>query len=371
MTGRPRALVVHSSDELYGADRMLLHVIAAFRDLDVDLDVLLPSDIAHGPFPLCEVLTSEGVAWRHADLPILRRAAVRPLGVLRLVRSSIRTGRSIRRGRYDLVYLSSSACLVVAPIARVMGVRRSVLHLQERWDGRSAHVLRWLARWTSARVAISEYVAGTTRLAEPAPVVVENAVDDASRRAVVDVPRVRAGLEFVVASRWNRWKGHRTLLDAWGRAGCPGTLVVLGGPPSSGEAVDVPALVAELPIPDSVRLVGEVADIAPHLASADVLVLPSDEPEPFGLVVIEAFSLGRPVIASRAGGPVEIVQDGVTGWFFHPQDADDLARVLTSLDLDAVRQAGRSARADYEARFEPARFRAELGAVLRAELSAS
>ena len=45
-------------------------------------------------------------------------------------------------------------------------------------------------------------------------------------------------------------------------------------------------------------MVGEVADIAPHLAAADVLVLPSDEPEPFGLVVIEAFSLSRPVVAS-------------------------------------------------------------------------
>ena len=209
----------------------------------------------------------------------------------------------------------------------------------------------------------------TSGLTHPTPTVVENAVDDASERVDSAVVERGGELSFVVASRWNRWKGHRTLLDAWERAGCPGTLTVLGGPPKSGESVDVVGLAAALSNPSSVRIIGEVADPAPYVAEADVLILPSDDPEPFGLVVIEAFSMGRPVIASRAGGPIDVIEDGATGWFFAPRDAEQLARILVELSSDDVRRAGARARRVYEARFRPARFRAELTAALEAELA--
>src|SRR5206468_4143287 len=95
----------------------------------------------------------------------------------------------------------------------------------------------------------------------------------------------RAGpLRYVVASRWNGWKGHRTLLAAWEAAGAPGRLVVLGGAPASGDRTDVPGLVAGLSDPASVQVVGEVADPSPWFVEADVVLVPSDAPEPFGLV---------------------------------------------------------------------------------------
>ena len=365
---RRRVVIVHSSDELYGADRILLHIVEAFRALDVDLEVWLPNDVEHGPFPLCRRLDEHGVIWRHVDLPIMRRAALRPVGVARLAFRSLRTAREIRRGRYDLVYLSSSASLLVAPVARLLRVPHRVLHIQERWEGRSASVLRWLARSTTARIAISSYVAETTGLGSRGPTVIENVVEDARARVRADRLGSTEEVRFVVASRWNRWKGHQTLLDAWERADFPGTLTVLGGPPSSGEAVDVVGLVAALPRPDSVLIVGEVPDVATYVADADVLILPSDDPEPFGLVVIEAFSLGRPVIASRAGGPLEIIEDGVSGWFFEPRDVDALADLLRGLDIAEIRRAGGRAREVYEARFEPTRFRAQLATLIASEL---
>lgn len=118
-------------------------------------------------------------------------------------------------------------------------------------------------------------------------------------------------LTYVVASRWNGWKGHRTLLAAWDRASsdaAPGTLLVLGGPPPSGDAVGVAGLVAGLKHPDSVRIVGETPDASPDLDDADV-VMPSDQPEPLGLVASEAFARRRPVAASAAGRVLDIVTD--------------------------------------------------------------
>lgn len=367
-------IAIHSSDEMYGADRMLLQVLAGWADLGARIEVWLPDDLPHPDFPLCRRLDELGYRWRHMSLPVLRRARLRPGGVPGLVRDWFRTLRALRAERPEAVYLGSSACLLAAPAARVAGVPVRILHLQERWVGRSATVLRMLARWTTARVAISDYVARTAALPTPEAVVVPNCVDDAAARVaggVHDIDRDdERELVFVVASRWNRWKGHRTLLEAWDRAGCPGRLVVLAGPPPTGDGVDVHALVADLVgRPATVEIVGEVPDIAPFVAAADVLVLPSDQPEPFGLVVLEAFSLGRPVIASRAGGPADIVDEGRTGWLFDPQNVSALASLLAGLEPATVADAGQRAREAYERSYRPDRYRNEIRRVLAAQLS--
>ncbi|MBV9832458.1 MAG: glycosyltransferase family 4 protein, partial [Marmoricola sp.] len=121
-------------------------------------------------------------------------------------------------------------------------------------------------------------------------------------------------------------------------------------------AVDVPALVRAMWHADSVEVVGEVEDAHAYLESADVVVMPSDNPEPFGLVAIEAFARGRPVIGSDAGGLADIVEHGRTGWLYPAGDAEALAGLIAGLTRDAVREAGRRARVSYEQSFTTARF---------------
>lgn len=361
----PRVVLLHSSDEMYGADRMLLHVAEAIRSgTDAEVEVWLPTDVAPAANALSTELTSRGIVWRRADVPVLRRAYLNPPGALRLARSAVRLGLALRRERPAVLWLGNSALLPAAPIAALARVRHRVLHVQERWDGREAGALRLLARFVPTRLAIAPWVADATGL-NPAPIVVENCVDDAAPRAPV-AAATGGPLTFVVASRWNRWKGHATLLRAWELAGCPGRLVVLGGPPPVGDAVDVPALVRDVVTqPDTVEIVGEVPDIIPHVAAADVLVLPSDEPEPFGLVVIEAFALSRPVVASDAGGPAGIITDGVDGWRYRIGDAAALAAVLGSLTRERAAAAGVEARATYERRYLPDRYHDQIAGLVR------
>ncbi len=375
-TGRERArvVVVHSSDELYGADRMLLEIVEALTTIvGAEVEVWLPSDLPHGPTPLCHELDRRGVGVRHLDLPILRRALLRPRGLLGLAQGTLRLRRELRRSRPTAVHCATSACLLAAPAARLAGIRVVSLHVQEIWAGTEAHLLRLLARFATLRLTISRSVDTAAKLRRSE--VVENCVPGLDELLPGDNPAGRDGaLHYVVASRWNAWKGHRTLLTAWARAGCPGRLTVLGGPPPSGERVDVAALVADLlgPSPDrtgTVEIVGEVADIGPFLDAADVLVLPSDQPEPFGLVMVEAFAHGRPVIASRAGGPLEVVTSGVDGWLYPLADADALAVLLRSLDRDQVALAATRARATFEARFTPQRYRLRIASLYTVALA--
>ncbi len=64
----------------------------------------------------------------------------------------------------------------------------------------------------------------------------------------------------------------------------------------------------------------------------DVLVVPSLWHEPFGRVAVEAMAWGIPVIASKRGGLPEIVQTGLNGWLFEPNETDSLSRLLQSLN---------------------------------------
>jgi glycosyltransferase involved in cell wall biosynthesis len=69
----------------------------------------------------------------------------------------------------------------------------------------------------------------------------------------------------------------------------------------------------------------------------DVLAVPSLWHEPFGRVAIEALAWGIPVIASQRGGLPEIIQPGVNGWLFEPNEKDILTRFLRSLNPETCR----------------------------------
>jgi glycosyltransferase involved in cell wall biosynthesis len=75
------------------------------------------------------------------------------------------------------------------------------------------------------------------------------------------------------------------------------------------------------------------------MADLDVFCHTSIAPEPFGLVIIEAMAMGCPVIAARAGGPVEIVEDGISGLLTRPGDAIALAAAIRDLLIDPDRRS--------------------------------
>ncbi|ROQ40922.1 glycosyl transferase family 1 [Frondihabitans sp. PhB188] len=365
---RGRILVVHSSDEMYGSDRIVLEVVAELVASDSnDVTVWLPTDVEPGP--LGPMLRDLGARVERHPLPILRRLKITPGGFLRLARDAVRTLARLSGRRFDLVYLATSACLPVAPLARLTGVRKVVGHLQEPWGPKDRVGLRPLAGACTALVAVSRSVLGASGLAEdPRAVVVHNGVPHRSRELPAAPPEHRRP-HYVIASRWNPHKGHGTLLRAWEKAGCPGELVVLGAVPAVGIGVDVKALVAQhVSRPETVVVVGEVADATPYLQAADAVVLPTDTLEGFGLVTVEAFSEGRAVIASRSGGPEEVIDDGVTGWLFDCTDVDALAELFSTLDVATLRAAGQRAQEVYAAEYTPERMRARIAAVVDGEL---
>ena len=94
----------------------------------------------------------------------------------------------------------------------------------------------------------------------------------------------------------------------------------------------------ELELTDSVTLTGEVPDAGPYIARMDVLVNASD-PEPFGIVLLEAMARGVPVVAVNSGGPATLIEHERTGLLVQSGEpaalADGLERLLLSPALRA------------------------------------
>ncbi|HEY8100649.1 MAG TPA: glycosyltransferase family 4 protein [Burkholderiaceae bacterium] len=91
-----------------------------------------------------------------------------------------------------------------------------------------------------------------------------------------------------------------------------------------------------------VTFLGEINDVEKSklLKHAKALLFPIDWPEPFGLVMIEAFSCGTPVIAYRNGSVPEIMEHGVTGFVVTNQDeAIEAARNIESIDRTGCRNS--------------------------------
>lgn len=109
--------------------------------------------------------------------------------------------------------------------------------------------------------------------------------------------------------------------------------------------------------PGNVVFTGHLSpeQVRTEMAKAQCLVVPSISYESFGMIAVEAFSIGLPVVASRIGALSEIVIDDFNGVHFAPGDSGDLAVKLTKLLEDPGRlcRLGVGARASYEASYTP------------------
>jgi len=190
-------------------------------------------------------------------------------------------------------------------------------------------------------------------------------LDALSGMPPVDGNVVRVGLVATFA----RWKGHETFLEALSRipASLPIRGYVIGGPvyDTAGSQVALAELrerARALGIESRVGFTGFVPESSAAIRSLDIVVHASTDPEPFGLVIAEAMACGKAVVASRAGGAIELT-DACTNAITHmPGDARALADRIEQLARDESlrRELGAAGRATAERCFTRARMALEL-----------
>ena len=141
---------------------------------------------------------------------------------------------------------------------------------------------------------------------------------------------------IMLPARPSAWKGHEILLEALAKISDRKFNCILLGA-ADGKRAFVDRLTQhgmKLGLEGRFRLTHGVDDMPAALMAADIVVMPSVTPEPFGRVSLEAQAMGRLVVAFDHGGAVESIIHGRTGWLARPVDADSLAECLAkALDV--------------------------------------
>jgi glycosyltransferase involved in cell wall biosynthesis len=173
--------------------------------------------------------------------------------------------------------------------------------------------------------------------------VVYNGLDSPPAQPLPEGPPVVVSLGRVV-----RDKGFDVLVDAFAivRAARPDARLVIAG--DGAEHVEIEAQARRLGLDGAVELPGWVDpdDVPALLARASVVVVPSRWREAFGLVALQAALAARPVVGTRVGGLVEIVEDGSTGILVPNEDAGGMSAAILALldDPERARAIGDHAR---------------------------
>ena len=370
-----RILIVDHAPALGGAERSLLLLLK-----HLDRTCWRPH-LACVDGPLAEEATALGVPVHVVRLPRLRRSLRAPLAWLGAAMALARLARRIDAAL--LVANTVRAAMVTGPGARLAGIP-FVWHMRDFWLSEVRPGRLWADRLgkrllcaAAGRVIVNSQATAAHLPCPDKVAVVHNGVeverfdpaaDGSSFRQQQGIPP-DAPLVGTVG-RLRPWKGQGRLLRAlarvrdlmpevWG--------LVVGGSPfdvRDGYPEYLRGLAADLGLGDHVLVTGQVADPGPALAAIDLFVHPGD-PEPFGLVNVEAMAMGRPVVAFRHGALPEIVVDGETGLLVPPDDEAALAQAIVTLLREPARREamGRAGRERVERYFTAQRMSAGVAAV--------
>ncbi|PMB44321.1 glycosyl transferase family 1 [Fischerella thermalis CCMEE 5205] len=248
---------------------------------------------------------------------------------------------------YDLIYANTQKALVVGAIASFLSGRPLVYHLHdilspEHFSQTNRRIAVTAANRASLVIANSQ--ASKTAFIEAGgcadiTAVVYNGFAPKNYQideSIIHQTRQELGLEgkFVVGhfSRLAPWKGQHILIEALMQ--CPPEVTaVLVGDALFGEQEYIQKLhqqVVTLGLENRVKFLGFRSDVPQLMSACDLVAHTSTAAEPFGRVIVEAMLCGKPVIAAKAGGAVELVEDGVNGFLVTPGESQELAQVITT-----------------------------------------
>jgi glycosyltransferase involved in cell wall biosynthesis len=337
-----RVLLLTDAEVFAGTERHIFDLANGLQDEGVEAWIASPS-------PSILLDRSKAAGLKHIVVQkrgLIDRAAIATLSAL------------LRRREIDIVHAHNGRTMLSAAIAVVTARKGCAIATQHFIEpdhaartGPKATMYRAAHRWVSSRlscyVAISAAVRDAMLARREAPPhrihIVHNGMPpiDAGRlsapedvRRMLNVPMDHKLI--VCAARLEHEKDTGTLISAMAEITNQQsniTCLIAGAGSLYAQLTEDIKLRS---LDSSVRLLGFRDDVLSLIGACDLFVLPSLA-EPFGLVLLEAMALSKPVIATNAGGPREIVADGSTGLLVPPGDPLAMAHAIRSLMIDRSR----------------------------------
>lgn len=343
-------LFIHQSADLYGSDKTMLTLLKHLDKNRFSPVVIIPLD-----GPLKEELEKEKIKVIIAPVLKLYRKMFNPKNLFQFFRE-IKSGVSMldelnKEHKFDLIYTNTLAALLGFIYARKRKIKH-LWHVHEIIE--SPKIFTQLFRKLLQNNANTKIVCNSiqtqkfwnfnSKIADKSSVIWNGLELPKNKTSADEIATIRKVLfkvnqdEIVISlvGRISRWKGHLLLLNAFNNLLINHQnikLVFIGSPPHSQENFleNLNKDIQNYGIEDKVLVIPFQQEIFKFWQSIDIAVVPSTEPEPFGLVAIEAMLAQKPVIGSNHGGLKEIIINDETGLLVEPNNENELSKAIQRL----------------------------------------
>ena len=353
-----KIVYISASASGYGGENALLETVkrlpAGFEPF-----VILPED-----GPLAERLEQAGIANARFSYAVLHRGCMRPAGLaLYCITFAVSVFRFIlvfRKIRPGIVHTNTSQVMPAALAARVLNIPH-VWHIREvpkihpsLWYLWRLYILNFSQKILCVSTSVKQLFGRSVKTA-----VVHDGIDTFlfSPRAEGNTgDNVRVGM----IARINPWKGHDLFIEAAAMVSKKSDdieFIIAGDARKEYRSIEASLRkkAEEYGIGDKVAFTGFLSQqkTSELINSLDIVIIPTKYTESFGLVAIEAMACGKAVIAPAEGGPLDIIEDGVSGILAPPRKPEAYSKAVLSLLKDkALRERmGREARRKVEENF--------------------
>lgn len=289
---------------------------------------------------------------------MIRRSGSRAAKLREYVATIARRFRFLRQHRIDLIHINNSPLMGNddwLPAARILGIPCVANVAGDARGPGKGWLHKRLFRAFDHYLSVSEFITQAMLRAgikSDRMDLIYPGVDLESFRARVKRSREEVRRELgipgaatmaLMVGNVRQWKGQHVVLAALEQMPASarnGFYVAFAGALTVNDRSymdELEATVQRAGLGDHVAFLGSRDDVPDLLNAADIGLHASVRPEPFGLVVVEAMSLGKAVVAANSGGPSEVI-DRSSGITFDPTAPAQLAEVLTNLVRDHIRR---------------------------------
>lgn len=354
-----RILLLHSSSDLYGASKIFLQTVQILKGQGHTCFVVVSSE-----GPLVEKLKQVNIPVIVINLGIIRRKYFTPLGILNRINKWYKANdlldKYIQQNGIELVYSNTTAVLLGAYLAHKNKIKH-VWHVHEIIEKPKFLFLaiQWIMkRYTSSIICVSEAVQNHWSKNAPSLLskmqVIYNGIGPvekstkASFRTQYQIPNEATVIGM--AGRVHYWKGQQYFLQIAEQLLKPSTennqtkplyFIITGDafPGYEYLVAEMQDFIKKNNLGGRIFYTGHEDKMDKFYSSIDLLLLPSQLPDPLPTVVLEAMQYGIPVAATAQGGALEMIAENETGIFIPINNVEVASNKIFDLILNNNRSS--------------------------------
>ena len=363
---KKKLLLLHSSNDLYGASKIFLQLIDLLTKNGFDVHIIIPEKGM-----LDDFLIKKDIKIEYFELGVLRKKYLNPLGLINRAAANVKAiaflSDYIKDHSIDLVYTNTSTILCGGIAAKRTGVP-SLFHIHEIPTGNklyeflSGKIINW---YSSKVLTVSNSVKQHwfKYIDDKKITRIYNGIILRESDSIIKLERDQDDFVIISVARIIPYKGHSYLIDIANKLikkSSKFKFLIVGDTLSSYVSYEksVKQKVKDIGLEDQIKFLGFREDVSSILKQSDLFIHPAIAPDPLPTVLFESLQNDLPTVATNLGGAIEILDNGKNGLLIPYNDPKKAANLIYkySTNIELQNKHLENSKKNFKINFSPVSF---------------